>query len=950
MADILKLKKKAADLEAKKQMDKALDVYREIVAAYENGDEDPIDIPLYNRVGDMLQKAGSLPEAVSVWEKAVDHYAEGGFFNPAIALCNKILRASPGRTVIYYKLGKIHAEKGFKGDARQNFLEYASRQQKAGNLDDAFKALKEFADLVPDQHDVRLMLADQLVKAGRKDEAIQQLQFGYTQAVADGRDAAAEELAARMKDIDPSVEPKAEGPSAPGGGGGLVFLDLDPAPTRRPSRSGATRVTKAIAGLDIIMPPEDEPAAATVVAAAPPAPAPAPAEPEPEPIVLEPTAVDEAPPAAPAAALDGLELTSFGEETVADAPADVPALEIEATNLVEPEAAPPEVPLLDLEPTALDTPLDTPVIEIEVAGSLVEELVVEPPAELPWEPTAQAAAETPSEPTAEAPAEPTVGASAEPSRGAEAAAPPEPALEASREAAADLPLLELPELDVLPAEAPQPAVEPNAEAIAEAAPREAAAPKPEDTLLDLEIDIEDKAPEPAPLDDLPILELEPSLSDDLSLLEVEPSVEESVPLFSDAPFLGDIELLDGSTPVAGTPAVEEQRTAADEPAVAEEPAVVEEPAVAEEPAIVELASADRDTPVHVPISVEEWRDRVIAAPEDWGIRRAYAEALLEYGSRDDALAELEVAMTGYEVAGDLETAGSVAEEIVRLEPASIRHHQKRVELAVRSNQRTRLAEAYVELADALFTDGQLQKARAVYQRVLDINPDDLRAQAAIESIPVEAPQAPEPPPRRSTTAARRNSPSPSPKPAPPKLLPEDDGDFVSLGDLLRDDDEPKSTRLVVAEQEPTGDEQADFEDMLRKFKQGISENVGDEDHEAHYDLGVAYKEMGLLDEAIAEFQKALRGTAERARTFESLGLCFVEKGQLPVASTILQRALAEPNVGDEALVGVLYLLGAIAEELQQFAEAKQYYQRVFAVDIQFRDIGDRLNVVEQRLS
>jgi hypothetical protein len=45
MADIVKLKKKAADLEAKKQIDKALDVYREIVAAYEDGEEDTIDIP-----------------------------------------------------------------------------------------------------------------------------------------------------------------------------------------------------------------------------------------------------------------------------------------------------------------------------------------------------------------------------------------------------------------------------------------------------------------------------------------------------------------------------------------------------------------------------------------------------------------------------------------------------------------------------------------------------------------------------------------------------------------------------------------------------------------------------------------------------------------------------------------------------------------------------------------
>ena len=71
----------------------------------------------------------------------------------------------------------------------------------------------------------------------------------------------------------------------------------------------------------------------------------------------------------------------------------------------------------------------------------------------------------------------------------------------------------------------------------------------------------------------------------------------------------------------------------------------------------------------------------------------------------------------------------------------------------------------------------------------------------------------------------------------PSPLP--DAEFVNLGDWLRDDDAPKDTRMVVEEKEPTGDEEADFQDMLRKFKQGVSENVEEEDHQSHYDLGGA---------------------------------------------------------------------------------------------------------------
>ncbi len=227
MVDIVKLKKKAVDFEAKKAFDKALATYMEVIGAYESGEEEPIDIPLFNRVGDLAQKTGNLPEAISLWEKAVDHYSEGGFYNPAIALCNKILRASPGRTVIYYKLGKISAAKGFTADARANFLEYARRQQKAGNFDDAFKALKEFTNLVPGQHDVRLMLADQLVKAARKDEAIEQLQLGYQQTEADGDSEAGEKFVAKMKELDPDIEPRSAKAEAAASGGGLVFLDVD---------------------------------------------------------------------------------------------------------------------------------------------------------------------------------------------------------------------------------------------------------------------------------------------------------------------------------------------------------------------------------------------------------------------------------------------------------------------------------------------------------------------------------------------------------------------------------------------------------------------------------------------------------------------------------------------------------------------------------------------------
>ena len=305
----------------------------------------------------------------------------------------------------------------------------------------------------------------------------------------------------------------------------------------------------------------------------------------------------------------------------------------------------------------------------------------------------------------------------------------------------------------------------------------------------------------------------------------------------------------------------------------------------------------------------------------------------------------------------------------------MRHHQKRVELAFRSNDRVKLIDAYLELGDALFRSGEERKARAVYQRVLELAPDDPRAQAAVESvalaspaagsgaipaIPPSAPERPQSGPRPPdkhvpyqsvpSNGARPTggvtAPPPSRKPSPLDRSDATHGEFVDLGDWLRSGENPKSTRMVAEEKPPSGDEQADFQEMLKRFKQGVAENVDEEDYESHYDLGVAYKEMGLVDEAVAEFQKALRGSSNRVRAYEALGQCFVEKEQFHVAASVLSRAIALGEGDDHHLVGVLYLLGKATEALGKPNAALDYYQRVFAVDIEFRDVAERISAIE----
>lgn len=767
MSKIATLKKKAADLE-KKTPEKAIPVYVELLSEMEKTPEE-MDVALFNRVGDLLVRQKNVADAVDYYEKAVDYYVDGGFFNNAIALCNKILRTSPGRASVYYKLGKISAHKGFKADAKQNFLEYADRMQKSGKIDEAFRALAEFADLCPDQTDIRLMLADQLAKAGKKDQAIEQLQILHGQFDAEGATAEAEATAARLKAIDPSIEPRTGGGKAAekesGGGGDLVFLDLSDSPAATTARRSivAKRMTTGVKA-PIEEPPKPGPARPPAPPAEAPPKAAAPAEEIPS-FSIESTALPEAP--APEATIGdsgsllGLETTSLGDSGPGG---DGGLLDLGSTSLVEPSAAEPS--------------------ESTSEGGTLDFIV------------------------------------------------PGEAQEATP-AAEDMPLIE--------------------------------------GSLDIGVPEEPKAPE------------------------------------------DELQLIDANIDVGFAP----------------------------EPRI----SVPRSSTLMAARSVEVLQAVVDGDPEDWGAHRELGEAMLEAGNREAGVRELEVAMLGFERAGDLATAMSVADEIVRVDPSSVKHHQKRVEYAYRSNDHAQLVEAYLELADALFRNGQVDKSRSIYQRVLELSPDDVRAQAALSTMPEPAAPMPEP---KSGPLGRASTPSAPKAPTAPvgKPTPVGDDSFVNLGDWLREDEGPKDTRMVVAEEEPTGNEEADFADMLKKFKQGVAENVEAEDYQSHYDLGVAFKEMGLVDEAIAEFQKALRGPENRVRTYEAIGQCFIEKGQDQMAATILSRALGEKELGDDQLIGVLYLLGRSNEAIGKHDEAMKYYQRVFVVDITFQDVADRMNALE----
>src|SRR5580765_4967571 len=171
-----KLKDSARKFEQKEDWRKAIEVYLKAIQQIESGAETSPDLSLYNRVGDLYLKINDTASAVRSYERAVDLYADQGFFNNAIALCGKILRVNPGRTQTYLKLSQLHARKNVVIEAKRNLIEFLERMNALGQLDQAFQAVKLFADQFSGSQEIRSMLVELLRATSREDEAREQLE------------------------------------------------------------------------------------------------------------------------------------------------------------------------------------------------------------------------------------------------------------------------------------------------------------------------------------------------------------------------------------------------------------------------------------------------------------------------------------------------------------------------------------------------------------------------------------------------------------------------------------------------------------------------------------------------------------------------------------------------------------------------------------------------------
>jgi tetratricopeptide (TPR) repeat protein len=147
---------------------------------------------------------------------------------------------------------------------------------------------------------------------------------------------------------------------------------------------------------------------------------------------------------------------------------------------------------------------------------------------------------------------------------------------------------------------------------------------------------------------------------------------------------------------------------------------------------------------------------------------------------------------------------------------------------------------------------------------------------------------------------------------------------------------------------------AGLAELFEEFRAAEEGDEVREDYETHYNMGTAYKEMDLMDEAIQEFQTSVGlvrpsdGTSRYLQCCNMLGHCFIHKGMPEAAVLWFKKGLQAPGHSEDEYQALRYELASAYEQLGDLKQAREVYTEVYGVDVSYREVAEKLSQLRQK--
>ncbi len=182
----------------------------------------------------------------------------------------------------------------------------------------------------------------------------------------------------------------------------------------------------------------------------------------------------------------------------------------------------------------------------------------------------------------------------------------------------------------------------------------------------------------------------------------------------------------------------------------------------------------------------------------------------------------------------------------------------------------------------------------------------------------------------------------------PEIPPgEEEGDYYDLKDII--DKELEVLRGTYSQQ-LKGDTtvvEKELADILSEFKRDMEAKIEKEDYESHFNLGIAYLEQGLIDEAIQEFQLASQDEERVVDSYSAISACFRKRREFRQAIDWLDKALKHSEKESDQSFRLKYEIASVYEEMKELKKALKRYNEIKEWDPEYLDVADKIKKLEQ---
>jgi tetratricopeptide (TPR) repeat protein len=300
-------------------------------------------------------------------------------------------------------------------------------------------------------------------------------------------------------------------------------------------------------------------------------------------------------------------------------------------------------------------------------------------------------------------------------------------------------------------------------------------------------------------------------------------------------------------------------------------------------------------------AIREYREILNHQPDNPTAHVRLGDIYINRNNRDEALQELAHAAEIYTSQGNMDEAIACYRKILKIFPDYVQFRRKLIEALASQQNKDEFVEECLRLAETLWKNNEQDKAQKLYERILEIDPHNSVAQSRVEQKEKELEETIEQKAFEQPVTSREEA---------------------SLDTVWEE------ARPMPLEPEP--------------------EHAEKTDAATSYDLGLAYMEMALLDDAINELQHAAMDKDYCMMAGNLLGLCLLEQDRAALAIRSFMRALSAPG-SDEKRKAVYFNLARAYLERDELELALQALYDVYVIDSKFNEISTLIADLERRI-